>query len=175
MPHFPITEQVVEYLAPNVPAQGQTVIGFWPVQPALYGGPALMLRWELESIYLPVAVAVYDIATPPTVCHLTLQLWLSGELVWQNSQDVPLINYAPAANWVVGNANFADSMPNPINYRNGQGFQFGYMAQLDTTVSAASGELFLVLAAQYTPAVAGTTPIPGSVGYREVLEDRLVA
>jgi hypothetical protein len=179
MPHFPINEQTAQYLAPNVPGQGQSVLGFWPPQTPLYGGPALMLRWDIESVYIPVAVAVFNsgAGTPPTVCHLTLQLWLSGELVWQNSQDVSLLAYTPSPGWVIGNAPFADSMPNPIGYRNGQGLQIGYMAQLDQAVNPAIGQgaFYLILAAMYTPALpGGTTSVPGSIGYREVLEDSLV-
>jgi hypothetical protein len=176
MPRFPIVTDTVEIVGGL--NQGFILNGSWltPDTPPR-GGPGLMFRWDLTSINIPVAVGIAAAAsggTNPATAYLTMQLLLSGELAWQGSQAAQLTPFALAAGWVIANVIFADSLNQPIRYRNGQTFQFAYSLQLDQAVTAA-GFIGLVLAGQYTnPSSATVEPAAASVGYSEVFDPLLV-
>ena len=176
MPRFPIPTDTIEVLGGH--SQGLVIYGSWltPDTPPR-GGTGLMFRWDLTSINIPVALGIAAAETPvvnPAVAYLTMQLLLSGELVWQESQAAPLTTFQLAAGWVVANAIFADSLNQPIRYRNGQTFRLAFSLSLDQPV-AFGGFIGLVLAGQYMdPSSATVNPAPASIGYTEVFDPLLV-
>jgi hypothetical protein len=168
MPRFPIAESQANLTSL---LQGQPVAGTWqtPDTPPS-GGPALMFRWDIDSIYLPIGIATAGPA-PPTICYLTVQILLSGELAWQGYQQIPLTTITPIG-WQGGSAVIADSLPAPLSFNNGQRFEIGYTVYLNADGSwmtlALAGRIVNVTG---TP---GIGPAPASIGYKEVFRPLMV-
>jgi len=133
------------------------------------GGPDLQTRWDLGSVYIPMGVEVNGGTPLPSVCDLTLQMVVSSHLVWQQQQQIPL-RASAAGSAVIGTGTFADSMPNPIPFHNGQTFALAYIVVFDQPIIESGGISFaaLVLAGNWTQA--GLVPTPGDIGYTEVFK-----
>ena len=173
MPSFPVRNETV---FPIQPGSGVSMIAgrgltgrFLTTDTPPSGGPDLQSRWDIQSVYIPVAVeANSDTASPlPTVCYLTLQMYVSAWLVWQQAQQLPLLATAAGSAWTAM-ATYADSMPNPIPFHNGQTFKMGYFINFDKPVVGSVGFVFITLAGQWTQD--GAVATPAAIGYSEVFK-----
>jgi len=172
MTTFPINNETVYPFPPGTPSSnpGAAQIGqFLTPNTPPNGGPDLNTTWNLESIWIPVSTEVLsDPAQPmPSEAYLTLQMLVSGALVWQQRQTIPLLPTA-VTNARNGMGTFADSMPNPVPFRNGQRFTLAYAVQTDTAIFANAGNplMFVTIGGVWTQA--GGQITPGSVAYSEV-------
>jgi hypothetical protein len=164
VPFAPVGFRYLDFGSPGFPAPAayQTVAANWPISPI--DPPKPVERYELNTFYLPVSVYVAA-GTALTTCWLTPQLFLSGELAFQQQLALPLalIGTIYTAN---GSADIV--VQAPIRYRSGQTVTLGFRVSFDQTVS--SGRVGL--AAVRDPAL-GMIPAVGSIGY-DILAEPLI-
>jgi hypothetical protein len=168
MPHVILQEQTIDDKTPLT--AGTVRLGAWDVGNAVntQGGSSLLGRLDLTSINIPFCVGAYLAAGgAPSTAYLTVQLLISGELVWQGTSNVPLTGYGtPPPVLSGGTTGFSESLQAPIAFRPGQTFAAAYMIQFDADVD----EIILSFAAVSTIPLGPPTPMPASVGYTAVYE-----
>jgi hypothetical protein len=132
-----------------------SVAGVWPVQAII--PPQPIEHYLLTSFYLPVSLWVKGATTNPTICQLTTQLLVSGELAFQNQDQFNLNSVLTTAS---ANSSANVTVNSPVVYRSGQALQLGFRAMFDQTI--ASGWVGL---AAIGDGQGGFVPTPGSIGY----------
>jgi hypothetical protein len=165
VPFIGISEIVTRLPGSAGPSQGEIVQGIWPLH-TTSDRPSLTERWDILSIYLPLATTAQPSAAAPTVCNITPQLFLSGELIFQETAQLNYYPISPAP-WVGASGSVNASLQNPIAFRSGQTFEARYQFQVDQTCS----DFYLVLAGIVDdPSTGQAHPSPGSIGYQIVPE-----
>jgi hypothetical protein len=164
MPYIPVRWRIPYLNAgsdPPAPGAGQVVSGlFFPYGSAFYfyDRPSLLYRWDFESFWVPVAFTAHPTATAPTVATISLQMFISAELVFQQSISLDCVAIPPAP-WVGGSGQVNSSLNNPIAYR-GQTLDLGYQLAFDQPVD----QVYLGLCSVGDGA-GGLGFAPGSIGY----------
>jgi hypothetical protein len=147
---------------PPLPAANQLFSSRWPL--AIVDPPRPGARFELSTFYVPVCVSVFGGGTPPTVCELTPQVFLSGILTFQADLQMNLVSYpAPYTGWLFGNSAANVSVNNPVPFDAGQTLAVGFQGRLDGDVTV----MLIALAGSIDNPTAGgvVSPLAGSIGY----------